>query len=98
SCRLPGPRVGRRTRAREDPVQLFQRRVVEVQVERTQAAVQLVEGARADDRGGNPGARQQPGERNLRRRVTEVGAQGLVFLDLRTQLLQLLARVVRGGA
>src|SRR5205823_304132 len=38
--------------------------------------------ARADDRAGDPRSRQQPGERDVRRLVPQLGAQVLVGLHL----------------
>jgi hypothetical protein len=61
--------------------------VGQVDVEGALAGDELVERARADDRGGHGGLVQQPGERHVGGLFAELVAEGLVGLELGPVLL-----------
>src|SRR3954454_21248533 len=72
----------------EDLVEARQGGFVEVDVERAQAAVELLLGARADDRAGHARAGEQPGERQVAGLVAELLGEGLGRLEGAAVLLQ----------
>src|SRR5262245_38169649 len=80
---LPGPRLRAGATAadrRKDAVQRGERLLGEGELQGTQGAVELIHGARPDDRGGDPRPAQQPGERHVGRILAEIRAQLLVLL------------------
>src|SRR3954452_2188579 len=80
--RSPGVRLGRRaTWPGEDLVEAGQRLVVQVDLEGTQRAVQLLDRARPDDRGGDDRLVQQPGDPDVCGVLAELVAIGLVDLQ-----------------
>src|SRR3954447_1162935 len=79
---LPGVVLRRGLVRRPDLVESRERLVVEVDVERGDRVVELLERAGADDRPGDPGTGQQPGESNAGRLVADLVAQVLVGLHL----------------
>src|SRR3954447_9148076 len=80
--RSPGVRLGRRaTRSREDLVEPGQRLLVEVDLQRTQRPVELLDGPRTDDRGGHRWLVEQPCQADVRGMFPEVLAERLIRLD-----------------
>ena len=86
--RSPGVVLGCRLVAGEDLVELGEGLVVELDLERAQRPVELLDRARADDRGGDGGPGQQPGQADVGGLLAELVAQVLVGLDLRAVLLE----------
>src|SRR3712207_5565287 len=78
----PGVVLGGRLVSGEYLIQPSQRFLVELDVQRPQCPLELLLGARADDRRGDRGLRQQPGEGNVTRLVSQLVHQVLILLDL----------------
>src|SRR6516164_2402921 len=79
---LPGVMLRRGLVPGEDVVEPLEHVLAEVDGDRVLRVVQLVLGARADDRPGDALLVQQPGQRHVGRLLAELVAQGLVGRDL----------------
>src|SRR4051794_15455319 len=97
--RSPSPGVVLRCRlvARPDLVEPREGLVVELDLERPQGIVELFDCPRTDDRSGDTWSRQQPGECDVRRLVSEVVAEVLVRLHLLAVLRQEVLRATFGA-
>src|SRR5581483_12062901 len=92
---LPGVRLGRLAAgAREDRVELPELLVIQLDLERAQAAVQLLDRARPDDRGGDNRVVQQPGQRDIGGLLAQLAAEALVGFQLGAILLDILLRLL----
>src|SRR5258706_3895157 len=97
---LGSPGVGlRRRAARAGPDLVEARRdlLAHRDLERAQGAIELLLGARADDRRGHGLVRKQPGERDVGRILAQFAAEALVGLELRLVLLDLLLERLLGA-
>ncbi|MNW66759.1 hypothetical protein D3C74_452610 [compost metagenome] len=73
---LPGVRLRSCTaRTREDLIQTLQYRLIQKDLQAAQGAFELLQRARADDRRGDCGIRQQPGEGDIILRFAKLKAQ-----------------------
>src|SRR5829696_40579 len=103
-CASPCVRLRRRAAgAREDLVETLHRVGIELDLECTHRAVDLLDRAWADDGRGDDRVGEEPRERNVGRRVTELGAELLPLLELRAHGLDaildvLVAATTTGGA
>ena len=85
---LPGVVLGSRTVAGEDLVESGEGLLVQGDLQRPQRPGQLLQRPRPDDRGGDRGLVQQPGQRDVRGRLAQPVAQVLIRADLALVLLQ----------
>src|SRR5262249_30191373 len=86
--RSPRVRLGRgAARAREDIVELLHRRVVQLDLEGAQRAIEVLARSRADDRRRDHRVREDPRERDVRGLFAELLAELLVALEARSVLL-----------
>src|SRR4051794_8424132 len=85
---LPGVVLRRGLVRRPDLIESRERLVVEVDVEGGDGIVELLKRAGADDRPGDPGTGQQPGESDASRLLADLVAQVLVGLHLFAVLLE----------
>src|SRR4051794_20945781 len=79
---LPGVVLRRGLVRRPDLIQPGERLVVEIHVERRDGVIELLERAGPDDRPGDAGTRQQPGEPDAGRLLADLVAEVLVSLHL----------------
>src|SRR5215469_5631269 len=85
---LPGVMLRRGLVPGEDVIEPLEHVLAEVDGDRVLRVVQLVLGARPDDRPGDALLVQQPGQRHVGRLLAELIAQVLVGHDLLTVLLE----------
>src|SRR5881398_1178138 len=88
----PGVVLRRRLVARPYLVQSRECLLVERHLERAEGRVELLQGARPDDRPGHSVLREQPCQRHVRRVLADVVTEILVALDLVSLRLELLFR------
>src|SRR5262245_10531653 len=86
---LPGVGLGGGARAGEDLVEAVEGLLVEGEVQAAGGRGELVDGARADDGGGDAGAAEHPGHGDVGGVGAQLGAQVLVGADGAAVALQL---------
>jgi hypothetical protein len=95
----PGVRLrGLAARAGPDLVEPARRLLAQSDLRGSEAPGQLLRGTRADDRGRDRRLMQQPSQRGVGRRLTELTTQLLVGLQLRSELLEPLLHPIIGTA